>query len=40
MEILALEDISVREKLIGFRKDQKEKVLQKSERLKRKIEGE
>ena len=40
MEILALQDGSVREKLIGFRKDQKEKVLEKSIRLKRKIESE
>ena len=40
MEILALEDNSIRDKLIEFRRDQKEKVLEKSKRLKKKIEDE
>ncbi len=40
MEILALEDKSVKDKLIGFRKEQREKVFEKSERLKKKIEDE
>jgi 5-(carboxyamino)imidazole ribonucleotide mutase len=40
MEILALGDGSIREKLVEFRKDQREKVLEKSERLKKKIESE
>jgi len=40
MEILALQDSSIKEKLIQFRIDQKEKVLEKSNRLKKKIEGE
>ena len=37
MEILALADSSVREKLVDFRKDQREKVLEKSKRLQQKI---
>ena len=40
MEILALEDKSARDKLVEFRKDQEEKVLEKSVRLKKKIEDE
>ncbi len=40
MEILALQDSSVREKLVKFRIEQKEKVIEKSIRLKRKIKGE
>ena len=40
MEILALGDNSVRKKLEEFRKDQREKVLEKSNRLKKKIEDE
>ncbi len=40
MEILALGDNAVREKLLEFRKDQREKVLEKSKRLKKKIEDE
>ncbi len=40
MEILALEDNAIREKLVKFRKDQREKVLEKSNRLKKRIESE
>ena len=40
MEILALEDSTIRDKLIDFRRDQSEKVLEKSARLKKKIEDE
>lgn len=37
MEILALSDNSIKEKLVKFRKKQKEKVIEKSKRLKDKI---
>lgn len=40
MEILALGDNSIREKLVQFRKNQSEKVLEKSQRLKQKIKDE
>jgi len=40
MEILALEDKSIRDKLVEFRKDQGEQVLLKSKRLQKKIEDE
>jgi len=40
MEILALADNSIREKLLEFRKNQREKVLEKSQRLKQKIKDE